>query len=240
MGAIWSCSTSPQTAPSSSPAPPSQHAVNDVDRALLSLKTTKRKLHEQAKRVEALVNREKALARSFVAEGNKQKALLALRKRKMHQTQLAQLDDWAMNVEQVLSSMAIAQDNALVFNALKSGSTALKELQAQAPLDEVERLLEDTEDARRYQAEVADAVAVALSPEEDAAATAELMALESELLETSPTEQQAKESNAEEELPSVPTTAVTANPVADLPDVPVSEPAEAKAQPQVEEPLFAQ
>ena len=73
MGAIWSCSTSPQTAPSSSPAPPSQHAVNDVDRALLSLKTTKRKLHEQAKRVEALVNREKALARSFVAEGNKQK-----------------------------------------------------------------------------------------------------------------------------------------------------------------------
>lgn len=151
---------------------------------------------------------------------------------------MAKLDDWLINVETVLSNIQVQQDQAAVFGALKSGSAALKELQSQAPLEEVERLLEETEEAKRYQQEVAELMAGQLTPEEDAAATAELMALEDELFPEAAAEPKQEEAKVEHKTEALEDAAV------ELPDVPTKAPALAQKRQtsearEMEEPLPA-
>lgn len=105
--------------------------INEVDRAVLSLKSQVRKLEQQRTRVstgqpmvqgnchrkqptttclhvccwpqiQAAIDREQQLARELVAAGRKDRALLALKKRKLQETQAASLDGLLLNVEQMV------------------------------------------------------------------------------------------------------------------------------------------
>ena len=66
---------------------------------MLTLKTQRRRLEDHQKRVMFQIDRESEVARHLVASGRKDRALLALKKRRLHQTTLGQLDAWLLNVE---------------------------------------------------------------------------------------------------------------------------------------------
>ncbi len=117
--------------------------INEVDRAVLSLKSQVRKLEQQRTRVstgwpkvqgdchpnqpttsclhvccwpqiQAAIDREQQLARELVAAGRKDRALLALKKRKLQETQAASLDGLLLNVEQMVRPVPLRRCSVVI------------------------------------------------------------------------------------------------------------------------------
>lgn len=154
--------------------------ITEADRAVLALKTQRRKLSKESVRLEAAVVRETAAAKSLIASNNKERALLVLRRRVLHQQQLSRLDAWQLNVEQLLSNMQVAKQQGLIFAALKSGSEAVAQMQKDVTIADVEALMQTSAAASAMQQEMQDALSASMTPEQDAAAQAELAEMEAQ------------------------------------------------------------
>lgn len=172
--------------------------VTEVDRAILALKTQRRKLGEYQKKVEELIAREADVARRLVREGRKDRALLALKKKRLQEDMLQKADVWVLNVEQQLADIEITSKQAAVFASLKAGHDAVRRLQSQIDLADIEKLTEDTEEAKAFQKEIEAALGQELSAADEDAVLLEFENLEAEL-------------GADEvpDLPSVPTQPVS-------------------------------
>ena len=215
--------------------------ITETDKAVLSLKSQRKKLDEQRKRVgvvtrwppqfgfvclqlriltdstfpiqlETLIEREKTVARNLVQAGRKDRALLALRKKKAQEEQMSTLDGLIVNVEQVLANINIAVQQNQVFAVLQEGTKQLKELQKKVTLDEIEKLLADNEEAKEYQEMLQNALAQDVSLNEEAVQDdferllAEEAMKTAELLPSAPTSKisSSEKVQEEEQLPSVP------------------------------------
>lgn len=152
--------------------------ITDADRAVLNLKTQRRRIEEQRKRVEAAIERELAVARELVAAKRKERALLALKKKKLHESQLEQIDAWLLSVESMLADVETAMRQNRLFSALKSGSEALKQLQKEVSVADVEQLMQDTAEAKEYEDHLRQLLGESWTGQDEAAAEKELAALE--------------------------------------------------------------
>jgi hypothetical protein len=74
-----------------------------VDRAVLDLKLQRDKLHQYSRRIQTVLNREKELAKEALTRGEKQKALLILRRRKYQEHVLLKADQQLETLEQLVS-----------------------------------------------------------------------------------------------------------------------------------------
>ena len=83
---------------------PCRVEITDVDRAVLSLKTQRRRLEDHRTRVMSQITREKVIARELVAAGHKDRAVLALKKKRLQETTLVKLDAFLLNVESMVSN----------------------------------------------------------------------------------------------------------------------------------------
>jgi len=156
------------------------------------------------------VERELAVAKQLVTAQKKDRALLALKRRKLHEHQLTRLDAWLLNVEQLLSNIEMTRQQTRLFEALKAGTSAVRDLQKQVTVQDVEKLLEDSTDAQAYQEEMDRALSRSLSPLDGQEAEAELDKLEADFLRL----------EAAEQLPTVPKHDVVVDSLEELPDVP--------------------
>lgn len=76
--------------------------ITEADRAILTLRTQRRKMEEHRRRVEALMERETTVARTLVAKQQRPAALLALKKKRLHETQLEGLDNCLLTLEETV------------------------------------------------------------------------------------------------------------------------------------------
>ena len=114
-----------------------------------------------------------------------------------------------------LTNVETSKDQVKVFAALKQGNEAQKLLQKAVALEEVEKLMEDTAEAREYQDQLQRALGDSWTGEDEGAIEAELEALASEMLkEELPAVPAGKVKTEEEVLPSVPTHTPTSIPTA--------------------------
>ncbi|EYU34253.1 hypothetical protein MIMGU_mgv1a026215mg, partial [Erythranthe guttata] len=74
--------------------------ITEVDKAILSLKTQRRKLGQYQQQLEVVIEAEKQAAKDLLREKRKDRALLALKKKKLQEDLLKQVDGWLINVEQ--------------------------------------------------------------------------------------------------------------------------------------------
>ncbi|MEW5307473.1 MAG: hypothetical protein WDW36_009867 [Sanguina aurantia] len=156
--------------------------ITEADRAVLSLKTQRRKLEDQEKLLGQRIEQQGLVARQLVAERRRDRALLALRKKKLSEQQMLTLHGLIMNVEELLGGMEIAKQQGKLFAVLKQGNEALKQLQRQVKAEDVHRLMEDNAEAKAYQDELQSALGQSLSWVDESEVEAELEGMENAMM----------------------------------------------------------
>nr|CAG8584753.1 15053_t:CDS:2 [Entrophospora candida] len=107
------------------------------DHAILDLKVRQDILKKYQKKIKLVADKETEIAKTALSQGNKQAALLALRKRKYQQLLLKKTDAKLFHLEVLTQSIEFA--------------LVLKEINKGISIEKVEKLMEETADAISYQ-----------------------------------------------------------------------------------------
>lgn len=192
----------------SSSSTPRAPKISAQDRAILDMKNQRDKLRQYQKRITIITTREKEIAKECLAKGDKDKALLALRRKKYQESLLAKTDSQLEQLEKLTSSVEFALVQKDVVFGLQQGTTVLKQIHAEmGGLEAVEKMMGESEEARAYQQEISEALAGQISNADEDEVEEELEAMEREVEGI--------------KMPDAPTGTVVGEGV--LPDVPVSE-----------------
>ncbi|KAG0213707.1 Vacuolar protein sorting-associated protein 20 [Mortierella sp. GBA30] len=137
------------------------------DRAILDLKVQRDKLRQYNKRLDVVVVKELELAKRHLANGEKRKALLALRRKKFQEGLLEKTQLQMTNLDELTFSIEHALVEKQVFEGLASGNQVLKELHKEMSLSDVEKLMDETADSIAYQNEIDELLCTRLSVAEE-------------------------------------------------------------------------
>ncbi|KIW09802.1 hypothetical protein PV08_11903 [Exophiala spinifera] len=160
----------------------SAHKISAQDRAILDMKNQRDKLRQYQKRITVITNRETEIARECLARGDKSKALLALRRKKYQESLLSKTDAQLEQLEKLTSSVEFALVQKDVLFGLQQGTQVLNMIHKEmGGLEGVEKMMADTEEARRYQEEISEALAGQMSNEDEDEVEDELEAMEREI-----------------------------------------------------------
>ncbi|KAG2755553.1 hypothetical protein P692DRAFT_20826575 [Suillus brevipes Sb2] len=156
--------------------------VTAHDRAILDLKLQRDKLKQYQKKIQVVLDREHEIAKAHLATGQKDRAVIALRRRKYQQSLLLKTDSQLENLEQLVSTIEFSLVEVSVLHGLKQGNEVLQEIHREMSIESVEKLMDETQEAREYQREIGDLLANRLTHDEEDAVQSELLALQGEAL----------------------------------------------------------
>lgn len=121
-------------------------------RAILDLKLQRDKLKQYRNRITVLTDRETAIAKECLAQDDRRRALLALRRKKYQESLLDKTDGQLAQLEQLASQVEFALVQKDVMYGLQQGTEVLQAINKEmGGIEAVERLMGETEDARAYQ-----------------------------------------------------------------------------------------
>jgi charged multivesicular body protein 6 len=116
------------------------------------MKLQRDKLQQYQKKMAIVTARETAVAKECLRRGDKSKALLALRRKKMHETMLSNTDKQLEQLEQLVQDVEFARVQKDVMYGLQQGTMVLKMIQKEmGGVEAVEKLLAEGEEAKAYQ-----------------------------------------------------------------------------------------
>lgn len=99
-----------------------------------------------------LTDRETDIARQMLAQGDKKRALIALRKKKYQESLIAKTDAQLEQLEKLTANVEFAQIQKDVVFGLQQGTKVLKDIHAEmGGIEHVEKLMGETADAIAYQ-----------------------------------------------------------------------------------------
>ncbi|KAL1681567.1 Snf7 family [Schizophyllum commune] len=172
--------------------------ITAQDKAILDLKLQRDKLRQYQKKIQTILDREHAIAKTHLANGQKDRAIIALRRRKYQESLLVKTDGQLENLEQLVSTIEFSLVEVSVLHGLKQGNEVLKEIHKEMNIESVEKLLDETAEARAYQQEISDMLANNLTAEDEDAVQNELRELQEQAIRDAQPEKEVS-------LPSAPT-----------------------------------
>ncbi|KAG7108904.1 Charged multivesicular body protein 6-A like [Verticillium longisporum] len=156
--------------------------VTAQDKAILDMKLQRDKLHQYQKRITLLTDKETAIAKQMLAKGDKDKALLALRRKKYQESLLAKTDAQLAQLQHLTSNVEFALIQKDVMFGLQQGSRVLKDIQAEmGGVEGVERMMGENAEALAYQKEIAELLNGRISNSEEEEVEDELAEMEARL-----------------------------------------------------------
>ncbi|KAI8812754.1 Snf7-domain-containing protein [Cladochytrium replicatum] len=173
------------------------NTVTAKDKAILDLKIQRDKIRQYQKKLQTAHDKALDDAKKHQRNGDRQRALIALKKKKYQEQLLVQTDQQLLNLEQLTSSIEYALVEQDIVKGLQKGTEVLKEINKAMSLEEAEKLMDETADAIAYQREVGEVLGGKITEEDEEEIQEEL----DRLLED---EQQAIKAS----LPAVPNTAL--------------------------------
>ncbi|CAO3581409.1 unnamed protein product [Absidia cylindrospora] len=184
----------------------SKNKITSQDQAVLDLKIQRDKLKQYQKKVNVVIDKEVQAAKLALTQGNKKKALLALKKKKYQEQLLEKTEQQLMNLEDLTQSIEYAVVEKQVLEGLKNGNTVLKEIHKEMSLEDVERFMDHTADAIAYQNQIDTILSEQMSPEDEQEIMDELHQLQmAELDANLPAVHENDLPVTEPSLPDVPT-----------------------------------
>ncbi|GAB6018692.1 Charged multivesicular body protein 6 [Chamberlinius hualienensis] len=174
-----------------------QTRISEQDKAILQLKQQRDKLKQYQRKITESLEKERALAKKLIQENKKERAKLLLRKKKYQEQILQRTDGQLETIEKMVSDIEFAVIETKVLEGLKNGNTALKQLHDVMSLDEIEKILDETQESVAKQKEIDELLAGVLTSEDEDDVLEELDSLIKENMPEVP-------ENMEVELPEVP------------------------------------
>lgn len=168
--------------------------ITAQDRAILDLKLQRDKLKQYQRKIQVILDQEYEIAKAHLAAGDRDRATIALRRRKYQQSLLLKTDGQLENLEQLVSTIEFSLVEISVLHGLKQGNEVLKEIHREMSVESVEKLMGETQEAREYQMEIGNLLANQLSVDDEEAVQEELRQLQV----------QSTQPELHAELPSVP------------------------------------
>ncbi|CAN8003180.1 unnamed protein product [Ixodes hexagonus] len=187
--------------------------VTEHDKAVLQLKQQRDKIKQYQKKIVTSLENERQLARKLLQDGRRERARLLLKKKRFMEQMLEKTDGQLTNLERMTHDIEYAQIEIQVVEGLKVGNESLKKLHQMLSVDEIERIMDETQEGIEKQKEIDDLLSGQLTAEDDEAVLAELEALEAE-----------EEAKAVLGLPNVPIDDMGEPAKVGLPDTPSQEP----------------
>lgn len=151
--------------------------VTEQDKAILQLKQQRDKLKQYKKRITLQLEKERFLAKQLLKDGKKEKALLLLKKKRYQDQLLDKTEHQISNLEQMVQDIEFMQIEMQVIEGLKVGNDCLKLMHEIMSIEDVERILDETQEAIEYQRQIAELLAGSLTQEDEEDILAELEAI---------------------------------------------------------------
>lgn len=150
------------------------------DKAILDLKRQRDKIKQYQKRLSAVQNRERALAKQCLQQGDRKRALIFLRKEQYQKQMILKTDEQLSVLEELVSSIEFAQVQRDVAFGLEQGANVLKEINSEMSLEKIEKIMDDSAEGRMYQEEVTQLLSERITNSDELAVERELEQIEQE------------------------------------------------------------
>ena len=130
--------------------------VDQTDQAQLDLQVQARRAKDHRLQLEKRIVSFKSEALKFKSQGNKSKAVFALKMKKLTEAGIDKVDGVIILLEQTLQQLKEAKMTSDVYSVLKKGNEAIKELQKSASLENFEEIYDDMQERQKVNAEIAE------------------------------------------------------------------------------------
>ncbi|KAL8163452.1 UNVERIFIED_CONTAM: Charged multivesicular body protein 6 [Gekko kuhli] len=157
--------------------------VTEQDKAVLQLKQQRDKLKQYQKRISLQLERERTVALRLLKDGKKEKAKLLLKKKRYQEQLLDRTDNQISNLERMVQDIEFTQIEMKVIEGLKIGNECLNKMHQVMSIEEVERIMDETQDAIEYQRQIDEMLAGSFTEEDEDAILAELDAITQEQID---------------------------------------------------------
>ncbi|KAM4716465.1 charged multivesicular body protein 6-like [Anableps anableps] len=151
--------------------------VTEQDKAILQLKQQRDKLKQYQKRITLQLEKERLLAKQLLKDGKKEKALLLLKKKRYQDQLLEKTESQISNLEHMVQDIEFMQIEMKVIDGLKIGNECLKSMHEIMSIEDVEKILDETQESIEYQRHIDEMLAGVLTQDDEDAVLAELEAI---------------------------------------------------------------
>jgi len=161
-------------------------SLSETDRAKLELKRQRDRLKKCRIKCETMIAKELHAAKDLMKMKKKKQAIILLKKKKLKEKMLSDTENKLLTIETLLSQIDEAELTAETMIAMKQGTEALKALNEEMSLEDVERIMDETQEAIEYQQEVDELLSGKLGSDDEDAVELEflrMLALEEALAE---------------------------------------------------------
>ncbi|KAG8507513.1 Charged multivesicular body protein 6 [Galemys pyrenaicus] len=154
-----------------------QSRVTEQDKAILQLKQQRDKLKQYQKRITQQLERERGVARQLLRDGKKERAKLLLKKKRYREQLLEKTENQITSLETMVQSIEFTQIEMKVMEGLQFGNECLKKMHQVMSIEDVERILDETQEAVEYQRQIDELLAGSFTQEDEDAILEELDAI---------------------------------------------------------------